>query len=353
MISDIISSGECVWNVLKKKDKPLVLYGTGNGADKIIEELEKNGISPDGIFASDGFVRDRSFHSMKVLSFSSALEKYPDMRVAIAFASSLDDVISNMQRIDKICETYAPDVPVYGGEICNADWLEKNKRQLEKVYSMLYDDESKRIFESVLSFRYTGKISFLLNNESDRKSDFIKLLEADKIRYFCDLGAFKGDTVTEMLEYNPDAEAVAFEPDFKSFSKAETLFEDNKRVKFFNYAAWSCPEKLLFNSGGGRQSRFSGEGKTKEVSAMPLDYVLEGKGTDYIKYDVEGAESEALDGSAETIRKYKPKLMVSLYHKSDDIFTLPLNIRSINPDYKFYIRRYRYIPAWDLNLICV
>ena len=28
-------------------------------------------------------------------------------------------------------------------------------------------------------------------------------------------------------------------------------------------------------------------------------------------------------------------------------------IADINPDYKFYIRRYPYVPAWDLNLFAV
>ena len=30
-----------------------------------------------------------------------------------------------------------------------------------------------------------------------------------------------------------------------------------------------------------------------------------------------------------------------------------LQINALRPDYKLYLRRYPYIPAWDLNLICV
>ena len=37
---------------------------------------------------------------------------------------------------------------------------------------------------------------------------------------------------------------------------------------------------------------------------------------------------------------------------SEDIFALPLQVHSLCPDYKLYLRRYPYIPAWDLNLIC-
>jgi hypothetical protein len=69
-----------------------------------------------------------------------------------------------------------------------------------------------------------------------------------------------------------------------------------------------------------------------------------------IKYDVEGAEYEALAGTRRIIQKYSPKLIVSLYHKTGDIFRLPLYIHSMNPRYKFYMRKHKYIPCWDLNL---
>ena len=73
----------------------------------------------------------------------------------------------------------------------------------------------------------------------------------------------------------------------------------------------------------------------------------------YIKYDVEGAEKEALLGSLETIKAHRPALLVSAYHRSEDIFELPLLLNTLEPSYKLYLRRYPYIPAWDLNLLAV
>ena len=90
-----------------------------------------------------------------------------------------------------------------------------------------------------------------------------------------------------------------------------------------------------------------------EVAALSLDGVLKGEAVDYIKYDVEGCEREAIIGSQNTILAHRPRLLVSVYHRSEDIFALPLQIRNLKPDYKMYLRRYPYIPAWDLNLICV
>ena len=81
--------------------------------------------------------------------------------------------------------------------------------------------------------------------------------------------------------------------------------------------------------------------------------MLNGTAVDYIKYDVEGAEKEALNGSAQTIASCHPRLLVSLYHRSEDLFALPLQIHTLHPSYRLYLRRYPYVPAWDLNLICV
>jgi len=74
---------------------------------------------------------------------------------------------------------------------------------------------------------------------------------------------------------------------------------------------------------------------------------------DYIKYDVEGSEKEALLGSVKTIQSCRPKLLVSLYHRSEDLFALPLFLKEISPDYNFYLRKLPYVPAWDLNLYAI
>lgn len=61
---------------------------------------------------------------------------------------------------------------------------------------------------------------------------------------------------------------------------------------------------------------------------------------DYIKLDVEGAELETLKGAAQSIRKFRPKMAISLYHKPDDIFSLLLYVKEHFDFYKFYIGHY-------------
>lgn len=85
---------------------------------------------------------------------------------------------------------------------------------------------------------------------------------------------------------------------------------------------------------------------------LPAELLLEDRVPDFIKFDVEGAEKQAIMGCANSIRDHTPELQVALYHRSEDIFALPLQIHKLNPRYRFYMRRYPYVPAWDLNLFC-
>jgi FkbM family methyltransferase len=61
---------------------------------------------------------------------------------------------------------------------------------------------------------------------------------------------------------------------------------------------------------------------------------------DFIKLDVEGSELAALKGATGTIRKFNPKMGISLYHKPNDIFEIPLYIKNNFPNYNIYISHY-------------
>ena len=57
-----------------------------------------------------------------------------------------------------------------------------------------------------------------------------------------------------------------------------------------------------------------------------------------LKMDVEGSEMETLKGALATIKRYKPKLQISIYHNNySDLVDLPKFIAGLNLGYRFYL----------------
>ena len=351
-----------LWHYLSSCDRPIVMYGMGNGADKIIAVCKKYGVEISDFFASDGFVRGHSFHEKTVISYSAMKEKYSeqDPIVLLSFASSLPEVIALFKTVASECEMYAPDVPVFGETLFTIEFFEKNRARFEAVYEMLADEESKRIYENVIKYKLTGNIAYLFESESDKETVYRSLLDCESIKSYLDLGAYNGDTIREMLVYDPNLQsAIALEPDARNFRKLNEYAQNvhDCEIKCINAGAWCENTTLLFDASGNRNAGIVSKGnivsKIKEVSVVSVDSVLDGEQIDYIKYDVEGSEKEALLGSAQTIKEYAPKLLVSLYHRSEDMFVLPELVKELNPDYSLYLRRFPYVPAWDLNLYAI
>lgn len=351
-----------LWHYLAKSSRPVVMYGMGNGADKIIAVCKKYGVEISDFFASDGFVRGHSFHGKTVISYTAMKEKYDGQNpiVLLSFASSLPDVMALFKKVGDECELYAPDVPVFGNTLFTIEFFEENRARFEAVYDSFADEESKRIYENVISYKLTGNIKYLWDSESNKDEVYNEILDCQNIKTYADLGAYNGDTIREMLRYNPNLQKViALEPDTRNFRKLAEYAQGvlNCKIKCINAGAWNENTTLLFDASGNRNAGIVSKGnivsKIKEVPVVSLDEVLNGESVDYIKYDVEGSEKEALLGSAKTIKAHAPKLLVSLYHRSEDMFTLPELVKELNPEYSIYLRRFPYIPAWDLNLYAI
>ena len=172
--------------------------------------------------------------------------------------------------------------------------------------------------------------------------------------------AYKAEDETVTVEITPiNAKNKSGETTARNFRKLNeyTQTVEGIDIKCINSGAWCESTTLLFDASGNRNAGIVSKGnivsKIKEVEVVSVDSVLDGEGVDYIKYDVEGSEKEALSGSAETIRKHSPMLLVSLYHRSEDMFVLPELVKSLNQDYSLYLRRFAYVPAWDLNLYAI
>ena len=336
-----------LWTYLKTATKPIFLYGTGNGADKILDELYRLEISVSGVFASDGFVRNRSFRGFPVQSYGDVKAKYGDIIVLVAFGSFLPEVIDNIKRIAAENELYAPDVPVIpDGTIFNLEYAREYKAELTEAYSYLADEQSKKVFENTVLYKLTGDIKYLFDCET-KQSEIFDIMDIGSTETFIDLGAYNGDTVLEFASLAPNYKSIiAVEPDAKNFRKLTANTEKLENITRINAAVGETNGKTNFKMSGGRNSAKSDKGT--EINQICVDLLNVGERA-YIKFDVEGAEIAAIRGAEKTIKSMKPKLNIAAYHKNSDIFDICVLVKKMNPDYNVYMRHHPYIPSWDTN----
>lgn len=348
-----------MWEELKKESRPIVVYGMGNGADKLFDRLTLYGVKVSDIFASDGFVRGHSFRGFRVKSFSEIKEAYEDFVILLSFASNRREVVDMLSEIDSKYDTYVPDMPVAGvEEYFDKDFYNSNYEAIIRAYNSLCDEESRAIFSSVINYKLTGKMKYILECYSTRE-EIYSLMPTEEIEYAVDAGAYNGDTVREMKLYFPNLKKVyAIEPDRKNFKKLHKYSEAEIEIELsiYNAAVWNeCSDGKFFCSGNRNSTvvaTASFEHTREDVALITVDSLDSGR-IDYIKYDVEGAEKEALVGSHEKIKGNFPTMMISLYHRSRDIFELVNTVSERYPKYKLYLRRLRCLPAWEIDLIAI
>ncbi len=344
----VIKTERELWQYLKTTSKPIVLYGMGNGADKIIYALESFGITFEGVFASDGFVRNKLFHGHKISTYNELKQKFGDMIVLLCFGSSRLEVIENVLKISAEQELYAPEVPVISGGLFTSEFYSKNKSDFDFVYNRLADEQSKKTFESLIKYKISGKIEYLLSCEVSEDEPYKSFLGLGKNESFLDLGAYRGDTVVDFIKRQGQYQSIiAVEPDKKNFKKLVESVKGLSNIKTLNVGIGEFCEIKGFGMRSGRNS--STEGANTRIEFLSVDKIAETERISFIKADIEGQEIEALKGAHNTIKNLKPKMQIACYHKTDDLITIPKQVFTARDDYKLYIRHFRSLPAWDTN----
>lgn len=336
-----------LWEYLQTAEKPVVIYGMGDGCEKIMRVCETYGIPVAGIFASDEYVRGHTFLGLPVLRYAEAKERFGSMIVLLAFAAFELGLVANIKRIAGEQELYAPDVPLFGGGLFERGYAQAHRAEFAQAYAMLVDETSRCVFRSVLSFKASGKIEYLLNCETPKQEAYDAVLRLGPDECCADLGAYDGDTVREFLAATGGRyrSIHALEPNPKNFAKLERTCGELPRVSLYQKGAWNRAETLCFNAKAGRSSAIQ-PGAKNMIEAEAVDALIR-EPLSFIKFDVEGAEREALEGCARQLAEHRPKLAVSAYHRNEDLFALPLQIAAVRGDYRVYLRHHPYIPAWD------
>lgn len=226
--------------------------------------------------------------------------------------------------------------------------LEKNKRQYIDIFNRLEDDISKEIYANLLNFRmtlnhkYTLKALELSLKQGIQDFDKIivdKLMELQGETCFFDVGGYDGKSTVDFIHSVGKYKKIYFfEPDKEIMENTKKRLNTFKNIEYFSAAAGNKCAEIYYDDIGGGAGQVSASGGQLVKMVRLDDFVCSSKS--YVKIDVEGFELSVLEGLEQAIKKYKPILSVSLYHKPSDFHVLIDKVMTLNPNYRVYMRHY-------------
>jgi FkbM family methyltransferase len=349
MITDLNSSGTPVkaW-----------IYGDGGFANLLRKFLVRQNVEIVGIITKK---------YLKFGEITGGLELYEDNKypVYIGVFNHKDSPLEILEYLEKInvVEIFSP------AQVClkfpetefDKYFLSTKLNKFHKDYDLNYvnsnlsDQISKDIFKGFISYQKTGDLRKLIRTaKSDIQYLGVTLPTPYKESWmsvkncWLDLGSFDGDTLRAIENSGRNMENdqyICIEPDINNFQKLQKSTNSMKsNFSLINIAISDKQGVAKFAHEGALSSRMQIDDLrsilTSEVEVKTIDQVCVELSPTHIKMDIEGAEFDALIGGERTLKKFQPKLAISLYHRPRDIVEIPKYLMSLLPGYKWFVRCY-------------
>ena len=224
--------------------------------------------------------------------------------------------------------------------------MEKNKDKICEAYELMADEKSREVFEKLVRFRLLDDTIRIPTEPQDKQYFEYTFFPRRDDEVFVDCGAYNGISLRTFLNENNNRfeRYYAFEPDrqnYRLLSKyIDTLPQEIKcKIEAIDRAASDTEENLKLYSLNGPGSFIADIGN-QSVKGIRIDDAVEKTGASFIKMNIEGYEIRALNGAKNTIKCCKPRMAIAGYHKTNDLWEVPLLIWEIQHDTKIYLRSY-------------
>lgn len=163
-----------------------------------------------------------------------------------------------------------------------------------------------------------------------------------------DGGSCFGDTALAFAaSVGPAGRVLSFEIDPANLAVARHNFAANPalqgRLDLREAALAASSATALYRHGSGPGARIDATPSEHPVPVTTIDKLVEAGDldrVDFIKMDIEGAELLALQGAERVLRRFRPRLAISLYHAPDHLWRIPLWIDSLGLGYRFHLDHY-------------
>ena len=335
---------------LKKEQKPIILFGSGVIGRYYLSFLKKVESLSELYFCDNNPEKwGTTVEGIPIISFDDLKSTFRDSYIIITSVQFYDEILLQLKENNlnslldpSIHKVMNGDIGFYENFKDYFRIIENNSNKFSTVYGFLADEDSKQIFLERINYCLSMNTRFLTPLKSKSPQYFEPgIISLSDEEIFIDAGAYIGDTVEEFLRQTKGEykKIYSFEPEESKHMEFLQNISDFKEIELIPYGLWSKNTSLRFQSENSVSSTISQNGDS-QIQVTTIDETLKGGPATFIKMDIEGAELEALYGAEQTIKKYKPKLAVCVYHKPLDIVEIPIYLKRIVPNYKLFLRHY-------------
>jgi FkbM family methyltransferase len=349
---------------------PLVLAGAGELGRRTLRGLVAAGTPPLAIVDNNRGLWGKELQGVPVLSPADAVAREGERAAFVVTTYNTAGLWEQLRSLG--CRRILSYGLLYGGRfddflpfLCLADpaGISRAADDLRRAFELLADSASRTEFVAQVRARLLlgfderpQPVAEARRSEEYFPADLYRP-RADEV--FVDCGAFDGDTVRRFLAQREGrfGEIHALEPDPSTFERLRASLAALEpaiagRIRLHRLAAHSERGQLSFEADGSVAAG-AAPGAATRVDCAPLDEILaEARPPTLVKMDLEGGEPEALAGAARTVAAHAPVLAVTVYHRQDHLWSLPLLVHRIRPDYRFFLRAHAEA-CWDATMYAV
>jgi FkbM family methyltransferase len=332
----------------------IILFGAGNTGKKTLQVLRSHGIEPLAFADNAAAIWGQEIEGVRVLSPVDAAAKFGRSAVFVITILAGNFLLIRKQLVELSCSKVVSFLSLFWKHPleCLPYWLVdlphrtlSQKNDVLKAFALLGDDESRREYVAQVRWRLLQDFDSLPppSTRDQYFPDDLFTLEANEV--FVDCGSFDGDTIRAILKRRTDFRGiVALEPDPINFNRLQQYLSElpnviRDKILPLRLGVGAVKGKFRFEAAGNQGSNFSEQGEI-EAECNALDNILDGYTPTYVKMDVEGAELDTLSGAIRIMHQNFAIWAVSLDHKSEDLWRLPLFISSHTHGYRFFLRKY-------------
>ena len=336
-----------------KKFPYIYLWGISESCDEAIKLFNKNNIVIKAIIEQNPDKYDYKYKDITVIkqSFDNIDSNGAIVITCSYYETIRDKLLVNYKDIEKSLFVFDG----YFLENKTTKYYLNNKEIIEGCYNALEDEKSKELYNNLLKYRYIRDPKLINDLYENRSECYLDKIFIDNYQdgLYIDAGSYNADFITTLANKVSidNSRFYIFEPNKIFYNQIKNNLDKKINYEIFNVALCDKDATMEFMQIPSSTShiidkKYNAYKNTVDkndiatIKTNKLDTIIKEEKVTGIKIDIEGSESSMLKGATKIIKRDRPILLLSIYHKWDDLFKLQDYIMSLNLNYKFYIRHY-------------